>query len=504
MSTPALLPAFPAVRSVALHLQLRLVLLAAALLACCFPALVLLVRTWSAQDKYSYGFLVPPITLFWIWHDRSALARLAATPAPAPGAAVAAAAGLMLFAGRMSSTAAVQELALPVLLAGLILLLLGAGFLRRVALPLSYLALMVPVLDLAAERLHWPFQLFAAATAENLLRLAAVPVHRSAQFLELPRLTLEVAEACSGVRYLVSTLVLCVPLVFITQKTRARRLLLFLLGLAIGIAANPVRVTLIGLWAHYAGGDVHGPSHLLQGYAVYLMGMAAVFAGAWVMQASPGPEPGPAAGGPEARSPRELHPFNQAWLLAFGGLVLLALLLHLGTARPVPLKNDLDKLQVRIAGLHAADCGPASPGPAGPQHACSYTTPSGRQMTLLIRYVEAQSADRKLVVPMPRLVREEVTINAHAGRAVRVSKTLAPAGDREELTLFWYRVNGRTLADPLLARWANAVDGVLRFRNNGALIMLSCAATASERADAQRELVEFAGALLPLLDEYLP
>ncbi|OGW46608.1 MAG: hypothetical protein A2078_06890, partial [Nitrospirae bacterium GWC2_57_9] len=361
----------PALRAAVLVQKpgLRTVLLVVAFVFCCSPALRALVRTWSEQDLYSYGFLVPVISLFWIRQDHELLARLPATPSLFGGTLLLTAGGALLLPGFAGSMGIIQELAVVVIVHALVLLLLGGRFLRAVALPLGYLVLMVPVLDPVVEALHWPFQLFAAEAAEAALSLAGVPVFRSQQYLELPNVTLEVARACSGVRYLVSTMVLSIPLLFMTQKSRKGRLLLLLLALVLAIGANPLRVTLAGLWAYFGHGDVHGPSHLLQGYAVYMVGLFVLFAGAWLLQRIiPAPlqrdlpqrENESETG---ASIPRRV---TDAWLLAFGLLLGLGLFLHLYAPERVPLTRGLDELPPLLSEWRLAPSAEPATGPSVP------------------------------------------------------------------------------------------------------------------------------------------
>lgn len=207
-------------------------------------------------------------------------------PALLSGTLLATVFALLLAGGARSSSAVAQQLALVCLGPALALLVLGRQLLKALGVPLAYLVLSLPVLDSVVERLHPPFQLFAAWSAGQILQAMNVPVLRTGRFLELPSVTLEVAAACSGVGYLVSTIVLSIPLIFITQKSGQRRALLFAFALAVSITANPLRVALIGLWAHYGSGEVHGPGHLLQGSAVYLAGMLLLFTAARVLQRS--------------------------------------------------------------------------------------------------------------------------------------------------------------------------------------------------------------------------
>ena len=495
-----------------LTLRVRLVLLGTAFLFCCSPALDALVHSWSDQDEYGFRVLAPLLAALWIWYDRAALRAMPVRPALQAGAALLAAAALVLFFGRLAPSALLQELALCAVPSALVLLLLGWSFLKRLSLPLAFLALMAPVLDPLIARLHWPFQLFAAAVSEQLLALLAVPVYRSAQFLELPRVTLEVAEACSGVRYLVSTLLLAVPLALITQRTKVRRLFLLFLALVISMAANPVRVTVIGVWAHYTGGDVHGPLHLFHGYAVYLAGMCLLFGGAWMLQRLPerprleGVLQAETAGEDRER-PRSGHSFAEAWVIAMTILVVAGAALHLHTPEPVPLSKSLDSLPRQFAGWRAMDDGRHYEETGPGQHVLHYANASGRTVVVTITYLESQNEASRLVEPAvhQRLANNHAIRTALPGApAVPVNAGVFRDRKDEEIRLFWYRVNGRTLADKSEVKWRSALNNLLHRRNNGGLVVLSSNAAPGDREQVLRDLDDLAGKLLPVLNEYMP
>src|SRR5512143_3286346 len=125
----------------------RVALLSAAFVFACLPALRALIATWSVQDVYSYGYLVPVAAALWIWHDRDRLVRLPVKPALPGGLSVVLAGGLMLVLGNVGGSSTMQELAVVVIIPGLVLMLFGTRYLSALALPLFYLILMVPFLD---------------------------------------------------------------------------------------------------------------------------------------------------------------------------------------------------------------------------------------------------------------------------------------------------------------------------------------------------------------------
>ena len=156
------------------------------------------------------------------------------------------------------------------------------------SLPLGYLILMVPILDEVIEKIHWPFQILTAMMSSEFLAILGVPLLRNAQYIQLPNMTLEVAEVCSGIRYLISILAIAVPLACFTQNGLWRKFFLIILAIIIGIVTNWMRVTVIGIWVYYYGGsEIHGPLHIFQGVFVSVVGFILLFIFAWVLSNGP-------------------------------------------------------------------------------------------------------------------------------------------------------------------------------------------------------------------------
>ncbi len=465
------------------------------------------------QDVYSYGFLVPVISLVWVRHEKEKLRRLPIQPSLISGVIVLLTGGVMLVLGQVSSAAIVQELAVIVIIPGLVSLLLGKRFLLALALPLAYLVLMVPILDGVVDRLHLPFQLFSAAIAERLLNAVHIPVFRTGQCLELPNITLEVANACSGVRYLISTIALCIPLAFITQKNWMPRALLFFFAILLSLVANPLRVALVGMWAHYGKGDIHGPFHMFQGYFVYVVGMILLFTGAWTLHAIPllNKKQFPKRERMPPEDVGDLHKFHQAWLLSLILLLGLGASVHLFKSEPVPLKKSLDELPLTIGEWKDAgrrsDVRPLSIPGADFELARAYRNASGKEVKLQIAYFESQRRDKKLVYYQLQALYEnsgKITMTTASRRLVRVNKSMLRSGARDSLILSWYDLNGRIIANRYMATLITAYNGIVHRRTNGAVIFVSNSAPPGGMDMASGDEIAFVQRLLPLLDNFIP
>lgn len=240
-----------------------------------------IVTQWWTNNLYSYGFLIPPISLYLIWLRRETIQLLRPRPNCMGGGALLGAGFTMLILGHAGSILTLQELSLPVTLSGLILSLLGTQVLKSLAFPLAYLLFMIPAWEVLTDHLHLPFQLLSATIGLALLQSVGIPAFRDGVYIELPQITLEVAQVCSGVNYLIAVIAIGVPLAVLFLDGWRRRALLLGLSIVVATLSNGLRVALIGLLAYHGflPGDIHGPFHVLQGILVSMIGYAALFAG---------------------------------------------------------------------------------------------------------------------------------------------------------------------------------------------------------------------------------
>jgi exosortase len=239
-----------------------------------------LAAQWAADGNWSHGFLVAPLAVWLGWRRRAALAATPPYPSVAGLAVVAAGLGL-LAVGRLGAELFLARLSLVVVVTGAVLALWGSGRLRVLALPLAFLLLAVPWPAIVFNQLALPLQLVASQAGEICLRLGEVPVLREGNVLVLPGTTLEVAEACSGIRSLVSLTMLALVVGEITLDRPALRAVLAALTLPVAVGANAARVAATGLAAHYWSAEAaRGVFHGFSGGIVFGAALALLLAAA--------------------------------------------------------------------------------------------------------------------------------------------------------------------------------------------------------------------------------
>lgn len=239
--------------------------------------LATLVDQWMTNDTYSFGVLVPPIALYFVWLQWPRLRRLAPAPEPIVGLALIGLCAAIFVGGRILGVIGVQEAAMVFSVSALVWLMLGRRYVVALWFPLLYLFLMLPIWEILTDRFHYRFQLFSALLSERLLNVIGVPVHRYANYLELPNVTLEVASVCSGVNFLLAVIAVGVPQAYLFLKGWWPRSFLIGFAVAIAILSNGLRIAIIGGLSHYRlTANIHGPGHILQGLFVSAAGLIAL------------------------------------------------------------------------------------------------------------------------------------------------------------------------------------------------------------------------------------
>jgi exosortase len=228
-----------------------------------------LVRQWSADDNYSHGFVVVPLALWFAWERRHALAGAPFGPSLI-GLGVIAVGLAMLAVGTLGAELFLSRLSLLFVLSGLVLFVAGPSHLRVLAFPLAFLLLMIPIPAILFNRIAFPLQLLASQVGAATLDFAGVPVLREGNVLVLASTKLEVAEACSGIRSLVTLLTLAIVLGQFSLRRRWSRLALMIASLPVAIAANAARVAGTGFAAHFWSPEAaEGFFHAFSGWAMF-------------------------------------------------------------------------------------------------------------------------------------------------------------------------------------------------------------------------------------------
>jgi len=236
-----------------------------------------LVSDWILLPDFSHGFLIPVVALYLVYERRKELSGLSLS-GHWTGLGVTLFGILLLLLGNLATEYFTMRVSFIVVLGGLILFLLGKEFCKTILFPLIFLILMIPLPSILMDRMTFPMQLFASKVAAGALDLIGISVLREGNIIQLSNTSLEVVEACSGIRSLLSLLALSVVFAYFSQKETWRRILIVLSTFPIAIFTNVVRVTGTGILVNRFGdAAVEGFIHGFSGWILFLIAFACLF-----------------------------------------------------------------------------------------------------------------------------------------------------------------------------------------------------------------------------------
>jgi exosortase len=242
-----------------------------------YRVLAKLVTDWWQIPDFSHGFLVPIFAAYLVWAKRETLRNTKLAPSWS-GVAVVAFGLVVLLLGVFGAELFLSRVSLVILLAGLVLCFGGWQLLRELRFVLLVLLLAIPIPSIIFNEITLPLQMLASKLASALLPLFGVPVLREGNVIELPAMKLEVAEACSGIRSLVSLFTLSIFYGYFLEKSFVRRTVLALSSIPVAIAANAVRILGAGLCVQYWDPDkAEGFFHEFSGLVMFLVSLVCLF-----------------------------------------------------------------------------------------------------------------------------------------------------------------------------------------------------------------------------------
>lgn len=238
-----------------------------------FPFLQKLFLDWGTNDDYSHGYFIPAITVYMIFAMRQELSRIPMAPSSS-GLVVVLSGLLLLVVAKVGSEFFLQRFSLLVLLLGLVLFLCGTGYFKKLAVPILYMAFMIPLPAIIWNKFAFPMQLFGSYLTEQVIYALGIPVYREGNVLHLAETTLEVVAACSGLRSLVTMFALSGALAFFSALSTVKKWMLFFAAAPIAIFANIVRLTVTAILASIYGSEVaHGFLHDFSGILIFVLGL---------------------------------------------------------------------------------------------------------------------------------------------------------------------------------------------------------------------------------------
>ena len=472
--------------------------------------LVSLAHVWSSSETYAHGYVVPVISLWLVWRVRHRVAGLDTSPSFAALVLMAGAA-LLWLAGDMVAVNVVTHLAFITLLILTVPATLGWRVTRALTFPLAFLYFAAPVGDFM---LPWLMERTADFTV-LALRLSGIPVYREGLQFVIPTGNWSVVEACSGIRYLIASLMVGCLFAYLSYNSLRKRWLFMLVALLVPLVANWVRAYLIVMIGHLSGNELAtGVDHLIYGWVFFgVVILAMLFIGArWSDPIEPD--------APIAPSPSHTARAGQQtlWWTAAGALLLVTphlLLQGLQASIHPSAPHVADVVPVppwQVQAPPASTWVPAFQNPSD-QSKLTFRATDGRLVDLGISYYRQQSRERKLVSSSNALVVShddhwaQVQGGSHSavadGQALVVQtailrdRTSSLTADSTRLRVWrFYWVGDRFIASDIRAKLLGAQQLLQGQGDDAAIVVLSTVLNeklpeAERVADADQVLGDF-------------
>lgn len=445
-----------------------------------------LVDTWNSSDTYAHGYAIVPISAWLLWRQRHLVAAMQPTPWW-PALALLLAAGAAWLLARLAQVQVVMQYAFVAMVPIAALAILGRRLAAALAFPLLFLLLAVPFGEIFVA----PLIDFTAGFTVGALQLLGIPVLRNGTFFELPTGHWSVVEACSGLRYLISSFTIGCLYAYLTYRSPLRRAVFVLLSILVPILANGLRATMIVLIGHSTNMALAtGVDHLIYGWIFFGIVMLGLF---WIgsywreetEQAAPSPVPQmkpPAPGMALA-----VIAVSVAWPV-------LALYSDRAAWNPKPVRIEPVESSWPAAAPFTTWRARYS-GMAATLHR-TYRQDGHPPVALSVYYYRNQAKGKALVSSTNRLTGERDThqllanglIPAQAG-ALTVRESTLHGHEGSLLVWHWNWVDGQPVTNDYVAKLLQARSRLMSRGDDGAAILL--AAPLGERDTARAALRAF-------------
>jgi exosortase A len=436
---------------------------AAALLALFRADLGDLLHIWWTSTTFGHCLFIPPVLAWLVWSRRAELARL--TPvAWVPGLLIVATGGIGWLMGDAAGVSLARQLGLVMMLQGAVVATLGPNVARGLLFPLCYAFFMVPF----GQELEPPLQDVTVAITMPLLHLAGVPAVVDGVLIHAGRYYFEVAEACSGAKFVIAMIAYGALVANVCFTGWRRRALFMAVCVIVPVLANGVRAFATIYAAHLTSVEAAtGIDHIVYGWIFFGLVMAGVMAATWRWFDR---APDDAAFDPTAL--RHVPRLRLEVVVIGVAAVMLAALFPAwsaavaGRATPLPGHMELPA----IAGWQRADLDAAAPWqpyhPGADHHLFGrYRDAQGDAVDMALAAYAGQAEGRKLAAfgtgvlrEADRWVRVADLPPVDGGAAVRIVSAAPGGGTVERVVVTWYRVGGIVTGDEKAVKLATMKD----------------------------------------------
>ena len=486
-----------------------------------------LVTWWAASPEDSYGTLIPPISIFLFWQQKNRLERLSFTGSWW-GLALITLGGALLLIGQLGTVFTIVQWAFLITLYGLALSLLGWTAFRAVLMPLLILFIMIPLPQFVLANLSTRLQLISSQIGVGFMRLFDVSVFLEGNVIDLGGYKLQVAEACSGLRYLFPLMTIGLLIAYFYKGAPWKRVVLFLSSIPITVLMNSLRVGIIGITVERWGiAMAEGLLHEFQGFVIFMVSTGLLIAEMALLNRI----------GHESGTWRQLFGMElpertpdgavirtrtlPASFVAAGALLAAFVLITLVIPRPpelIPVRAPFIEFPMLLGAWHgqrdSLEGIYTDELKLDDYLLSNWRDGAGHTVNLYVAYYDSQRKGEAVHSPRSCLpgggwqMRDfgsRVLATMVDRRPLRVNRSIVQLGDQRELVYYWFQQRGRVLTNEYAVKWFLFWDALTRHRTDGSMVRLIIPLPqAAEEGAADRQLEEMAALIEPPLGRFVP
>lgn len=486
-------------------------ILAIALFWFYWPALVSLADSLTASEDYSFGLLLPVVSVYLVYLKWPNLRAQSWQPSWFGLVVIFCGFGLYIL-GDLAAAFYFPPFSFIVVLTGLLWLSGGWSLVWELAFPLFLLFFMIPLPAMVMKTLTLPLQMISSTLAAGMLQAIGIPALRQGNVIDLGVRQLQVVDACSGLRYILSLSALGLIYCYFYQRSFWKAAILLISLIPAAILANALRVAAMGVFPALQEGFWHSFS----GWLIFIFVFALLAAVNWLLNylsppVSP-PAETPATAAPETSAVSRAS--YTSYLLAALVLVLVVgqVALRVAHAPAVPLLQSFDNFPLNL-GLYQGrrdylDQAMAKAVGADAYLEANYSSVDQGPVSLWIAYFESQSkkVEGRIHSPLICLTGSGWQILEsrieEVGPGLPVRYLLMEQGGSRQVVYYWYLQQGNWLASEYSSRLFMGWNGLIKRRNDGAIVRLITPA-APDVARARERLTAFTRLLVPVLPQFI-
>lgn len=515
--------------------------IAASLMFLYSSVLAKLTENWWTDENYSHGLLVPFVIGFIVWLEFENLRLAAQKPQRLAGFSIIAGALLMLLVGTLGAEIFTQRASLVLMLAGIIVYFFGRVVLQKLAVPLLLLALAIPIPLIIFNKIALPLQMWASQAADWAIKLYGIPSIRNGNVIDIVPLGetrsvgLEVVEACSGIRSLMTLLTLALILAYFTRDRREggrsrlsdilrsrnflRAALMMLSVIPIALVSNATRVAATGILTYYYGQDfAEGSWHDISGWLVYLMALLMLAGSNQLTKRILASDASATERAEIVSRPIRLATSNLAVVVVLAAILVGGFLINAfesrmeiqAVRRPlIELPSKLGKWEQKGDDV-SFDAATEDILRASDYIMRDYSSPETR-LNVYIGYYASQRTGATHHSPQSCLPGsgwemrdgELMTMKTPAGKSIEVNRYIVTRGNYSEVLIYWYQGRGRSTANEFADKALMIWDSIIRSRSDGAMVRVM-APVEDDELQAVAEALDLAANLADQITPFVP